>query len=314
MQEYDLRAVAKNNAEYITPLQLRKFLAKKINKQNISVLEPAIGSGQLLFEAIDSIASIDGYDINKLALDTAYSNFKGKATCYNEDFILCNVTKKYDFAIANYPFSLKPTDLQKEHIACDSFLSGFFVDNSEVDLLGNCKMAKPSDIKGVLDFVFILKSFNLASEGLYFCFPGIGYRAQEKKYREYLIKNKFIKEYGLLKNCKFDHTTISIFFLHLTKEPNEATNSFSLDFKTGELINKPADFEDSIFTIPHKEAEKEHFNAVEAEIKAREDLILYIKKEIDFSKKIYELDDSIKENLTSIEDFKKEIIKNILAL
>ena len=68
--EYDTRAVAKTNAEYITPQALRQFLAQKITKNNITVLEPAIGSGQLLFELRDKITEIDGFDVNKSSIDT----------------------------------------------------------------------------------------------------------------------------------------------------------------------------------------------------------------------------------------------------
>lgn len=46
MQEYDTRGEAKKLAEYITPLKLRQFLASKITKDNLTILEPAIGSGQ----------------------------------------------------------------------------------------------------------------------------------------------------------------------------------------------------------------------------------------------------------------------------
>ena len=36
-KEADLRQVAKNNAEYITPQALREFLKSKIEKDNITV-------------------------------------------------------------------------------------------------------------------------------------------------------------------------------------------------------------------------------------------------------------------------------------
>jgi type I restriction-modification system DNA methylase subunit len=73
-KEADLRQVAKNNAEYITPQALREFLKSKIEKDNITVLEPAIGSGQLLFDVFDKIFAIDGYDINQKSQNCSNAN------------------------------------------------------------------------------------------------------------------------------------------------------------------------------------------------------------------------------------------------
>jgi len=314
MQEHDLRAVAKTNAEYITPDALRKFLASKITKENFTVLEPAIGSGQLLFELKNKIAEIDGFDINQASIETAKTNFGNKLNAFNQDFITAELNKSYDYAIANYPFSLPPTKEQKEFIANDKFLKTFFAKQQDTNMLIEMEaVVKPEDINGKLDFMFILKSFQHAQEGLYFAFPGIGYRGQEEKFRKYLIQNKFIKEIGTLNNCKFDHTSISILFIHLTKTPNETTKSFTLDFKTNELIEGVATFENNAFDFPKKEIEKEHFDPVETERQVRKSIIDNLLKELDFSQKIYSLDPEIRKNLPSIEEFKQEIILKLEA-
>lgn len=309
-QEYDTRAVAKQNAEYITPEKLRQLLAQKITKNNITVLEPAIGSGQLLFELKEQIASIDGYDINKSPLDYAKRNFKEKVNAFNQDFITSTINKTYDYAIANYPFSLKINEEQKEFIANDKFLKTFFAkkEQSTNTLIEMEAVVKPENVNGVLDFIFILKSFQYAQEGVYFAFPGIGYRVQEEKFRKYLIENKFIKEIGMLSNCKFDHTQISILFLHLTKKPNEKTKSFTLDLKTNEMIEGFASFESNQFDFPRKELEKEYFDPVKTEELVRQSLKNTIKKELDFSQKIYNLDPQLQKNLPTIKDFKRELI------
>ena len=186
-KEFDTRAVAKQNAEYITPEKLRQFLAQKITKENITVLEPAIGSGQLLFEIKERIALIDGYDVNQSALNCVKENFEGKINVFNQDFITSTVNKTYDYAIANYPFSLPMTEEQKEFIANDDFLQSFFVkkkQESTENLFEAKPFVKPDNVNGKLDFMFILKSFQYAKEGLYFCFPGIAYRGQEEKFRK----------------------------------------------------------------------------------------------------------------------------------
>lgn len=314
MQEHDLRAIAKTNAEYITPIALRKFLASKITKDNFTVLEPAIGSGQLLFELKDKIAEIDGFDINPTSIEMAKTNFGNKLNAFNQDFITADINKHYDCAIANYPFSLPPTEKQKEFIANDKFLKTFFSKQQDTNTLIEMEdIVKPESVNGKLDFMFILKSFQHAQEGFYFAFPGIGYRSQEKKFRKYLIENKFIKEIGMLNNCKFDHTSIPILFIHLTKTLNETTKSFTLDFKTNELIESVATFENNAFDFPKKEIEKEYFDIVETERQLRKSIIDNLLKDLDFSQKIYNLDPEIRKNLPSIEEFKNEIISKLEA-
>lgn len=308
MQEHDLRAVAKTNAEYITPIALRQFLASKITKDNFTVLEPAIGSGQLLFELKDKVREIDGFDINNLSIEKAKANFGEKLNAFNQDFITAEISKQYDYAIANYPFSLPPTEKQKEFIANDKFLKTFFSKQKDTNALIEMEaVVKPESVNGKLDFIFILKSFQHAQEGFYFAFPGIGYRSQEEKFRKYLIENKFIKEIGTLNNCKFDHTSISILFIHLTKTPNETTKSFTLDFKTNELIEGVATFENNAFDFPKKEIEKEQIDILEVSKEATDGLKYQIKTAIEMSKVLYELDDRQQKP----EQLKKELIELI---
>lgn len=79
--------------------------------------------------------------------------------------------------------------------------------------------------------------------------------------------------------------------------------------KPNEYLEKVATFENNQFDYPHKEIEKEFFDPVETEKLARKSLIETIKKELDFSDKIYELDYSIRSNLPSMEAYKQEIIE-----
>lgn len=311
MKEFDTRAEAKSRAEFITPQALRQFLAEKITTNDLSVLEPAIGSGQLLFEISDKMQSIDGFDISQSAVDMCKQNFKGKGGNIEcRDFITAEISKSYDVAIANYPFSLPISEEQKVAISNDVFLSRFYSKDEDANesLFDIPKQVKPSEVNGVLDFIFILKSFQHAQEGFYFCFPGIGYRGQEEKFRKYLIENKFIKEIGQLNNCKFDHTSISILFLHLTKIPNETTKSFTLDFKTNEYLEKVATFENNQFDYPRKVVEKEFFDPIEVERQVRNSIIQNLKKELDLSSKLYDIDPELRKNLPTIEEFKQEII------
>ena len=311
MQEHDTRAVAKTNAEFITPLALRKFLAKKVQGDNLTVLEPAIGSGQLLFELANRIDYIDGFDVNPHAIEIANDNFTDKITTYQQDFILADINKQYDVAIANYPFSLKPTQEHKEYLSQHHFLKQFY--NKEKKEKGLFDEAieyniKPEHITGKLDMPFILKSFYHAQEGHYFAFPGIAYRNEEARFRKWLIDNKYIKEVGILNNCKFDHTSISILYLHLTKEPNEQTKTFNLDFKTDKLIEGVAEFPEGQFDYPKEVIEKEQYNPLELEIQCREALKQHIRLSLERSQMIYDLDNDIRQNLSSVVEFKQELI------
>jgi adenine-specific DNA-methyltransferase len=74
-KEYNQRQEAKTRAEHLTPADLRKFVAERIKQHNsnanLTVLEPAIGSGQMAFDINEKISSIEGYDISEQALKVA---------------------------------------------------------------------------------------------------------------------------------------------------------------------------------------------------------------------------------------------------
>lgn len=275
--EFDTRKKAKQLAEFITPPILRKFISEKVKGENLNILDVSIGSGQLLFDLNNRVSSIVGYDVNNESLNACKQNFKDKVILYNQDFIASEVTDKQDICICNYPFSLRATKEQEEYILKDGFLKQFY----------------DKKVSGLLDFVFILKSFKLVEDGYYLCFPGIGYRSQEEKFRKYLIDNKFIKEYGMIKNCQFDHTSISILYLHLSKEKTDNPKSFLLDFKTNELIEEKASFEDYIFVSPIKETQRELINPIEIEKLSRKQIEMNIRKQYQMSLAVYELDKSL---------------------
>lgn len=314
MKEFDTRAEAKSRAEFITPPALRQFLAEKITRNDLSILEPAIGSGQLLFDISDKIQSIDGFDVSQNVVDMCKENFKGKGGNIEcSDFITAEISKSYDVAIANYPFSLPISEEQKIAISNDTSLSRFYSKDKDANerLFDIAKKVKPTEVNGVLDFIFILKSFQCANEGFYFCFPGISYRKQEEKFRKYLIENKFIKEFGIINNCQFDHTSISILFLHLTKAPNEETKSFTLDLKTGDRLEEIATFENNEFSYPRKEVESVCIDAVALEKEIRESVIKNLVKEIEASRRVYGIDAELRNELPTIESWKQEIIDAI---
>ncbi|NBO23481.1 hypothetical protein EBU94_09120 [bacterium] len=131
------------------------------------------------------------------------------------------------------------------------------------------------------------------------------------KFRKYLIDNKLIKEIGQINNAGFENTTISILYIHLTKEPNEKTKSFTLDLKTNELLEGFASFENYTFDYPRKEIEKEYIDPVALEKEIRDAVIKNLVKEIQTSRHIYEIDAELRHKLPTIEEWKQEIIKTV---
>lgn len=294
-KEFDTRKKAKDLAEFITPPILRQFINQKVKGDNLNILDISIGSGQLLFELNNRISTIVGFDVNSESLKACKQNFKDKATLYNMDFITNNIELNQDICICNYPFSLKATEEQEKFILNDNFLKQFY----------------DKRVTGLLDFIFILKSFEIVKEGYYLCFPGVGYRKQEEKFRKYLIDNNFIKEYGLINNCQFEHTNISILYIHLTKEKEHNPKSFSLDLKTNELLEDKFDFEDYVFKYPQKETIRKKINHIEVEQQAREQIFKQLKKQYELSLAMYQFDNSLKV-LPSPEKWIKEMCSEIL--
>jgi hypothetical protein len=294
MKELDTHKKAKQLAEFITPKKLREFLSTKVTKKHLKVLEPAIGSGQLIFEIIDKIENITGFDVNSELIEILKENFGDKLNFNNNDFIKSEIAEHFDLAISNYPFSLTPSEEQKQSILKDPFLSQFY----------------SGKVTGKLDIIFILKSFNVSDEGLYLCFPGIGYRDTETKFREYIIKNKFLVEFGLLENCKFEHTTISILFIHLNKNnQNKSVNSFRLDLETGEKYNETVDKFDEKYSLsdfPSKPIEKEIIDPVKLEMESRKQAEKYMISQIKISELIWEIDESIRV-LPSVEKWVEQL-------
>ena len=304
-QEFDERKQAKQRAEYITPKILREFIAQYVNGENVTILEPAIGSGQLLEYVKNKIKSVDGYDVSVDVCNALKNNFGSKCNFYNQSFLQSKLTKNYDYAISNYPFSLKFKDNTDDAKAVlnDDLLKQFY----------------QKTVTGVMDFPFILKSFNVSNKGLFLCFPGIGYRNTEKKFREYLVKNNFLVEYGILEEVNFEHTSISILFMFLSKEKqNKSVKSFYKNFKTKEYEEKYVEqFDDNYtFEIPKKIAidSFDKFDAVAEELKARKQVEDMLFKQIQFSKSIYELDEDVRQKAPSVPEWVDNICKKLKHL
>ena len=301
-QEFDERKEAKKRAEYITPDVLRRFIVDYVHGEELSVLDPAIGSGQLLEHISHKVKRIDGYDVSSNVEKPLKINFGDKCTFHNKSFIQAGLNKCYDYSISNYPFSLKLKDNPEDSTAVlnDAFLKQFYNKNAT----------------GVMDFLFILKSFNVSKKGVYLCFPGIGYRTAERKFREYVIKNNYLVEYGLLEGVNFEHTSISILFMLLSKEKTEkGTKSFYKNFKNDECEEKQVNTFDDNYTleIPKKAVLVDYadFDAVETEKQARRQIEEMIMKQLKFSQVIGSIDESVKNGVESVDEWIEHLYRRM---
>ena len=301
-QEFDGRKEAKKRAEYITPNVLRKFIADYVHGEELSILDPAIGSGQLLECVSHKLKHIDGYDVSSNVEKPLKINFGDKCTFHNKSFIQAKLIKFYDYAISNYPFSLKFKDNPEDSMAVlnDTFLKQFY----------------NKSVTGVMDFSFILKSFNVSKKGIYLCHPGIGYRSAEKKFREYIIKNDYLVEYGLLEEVSFEHTSISILFIILSKEKAEKSiKSFYKNFNNGEYEEKQVNAFDENYTleIPKKAVLVDYadFDALETEKQARRQIEEMIMKQLKFSQVIGSIDESVKNGVESVDEWIEHLYKRM---
>lgn len=246
--ESDLRAEAKANAEHITPIPLRKWLGERVGKVG-TVFDCSIGSGQLL-QFVDC-NRIKGTDINIKSINNLLLNFP-QAEVIHDSYFNVDVDD-YDVAISNYPFSLALKDLVD---TAPSELSEFY---------------PKGKVTGKADFPFIIRSFiNARDKGYYLCFPGIAYRGQEQKFRDWLVEKNYLKSVGILKSCEFTSTTIDILYLELDKHKlDNKVELFNYDFKNSnnnisetvdidKLLNEP-------WKTPQVEVEEEKIDIVALE-------------------------------------------------
>jgi hypothetical protein len=256
MIENDVRKQAKASQTHLTPEKLRVWFGEKVGDvKELTVFDPAVGSGQLL-QYIEAKHFI-GNDIDKTSLDYFKNNFKN-ADCFNENYFdIENI--EYDVAVANYPFSLALKDVidyEKEH---NKKLIDIFFKNGK--------------ITGKADYLFILKSFLQAKQkrGYYLCFPGITYRTAEQKFRDYITENNFLISYGQINNCKFDSTSINILYLELGENKTGKVDTFLYDLQQDKILKSvEVDIKSLIgksWEVPREDIEEEIIDIEELEKK-----------------------------------------------
>lgn len=280
MKEFNNREVAKKHAEYITGQATRKYLANKVRqylKGDITVFDGAVGSGQL--EQYLEAKHICGVDVQSQSIEMFKENYED-CEAHNQSFFTFDTEKQYDVVVMNPPFSLKFKELPEE-------------DRQKIQEEFNWKKS------GVVDDIFVLKSLKYTKRyAFYILFPGVGYRASEKKFRE-LIGNQ-LAECNVIENG-FDDTGISVLFLVIDKEKtSNLVKREQYDAKADKIlisdeieidIPNESKWQQIRYIEPREEITTQ--DLVLLEINARVDMVLNLERSIKTSALILEIDKDI---------------------
>lgn len=201
-KEHNNREISKKLAEYITGIELRKYVARKvkkyINTENITVFDGAVGSGQL--EQFINPSMLYGVDVQESSVNSARQNFKNTELEVKSFFEYENENLLVDCVIMNPPFSIK------------------FKDLSEVEQR-NIQKEFEWKKSGCVDDIFVLKSLKYTKRfGFYILFPGVGYRRTEEQFRKLIGNN--LAELNRIDNA-FTDTSISVLFIVIDKEKTD---------------------------------------------------------------------------------------------
>lgn len=201
-KEHNNREISKKLAEYITGIELRKYVARKvkkyINKENITVFDGAVGSGQL--EQFIEPGMLYGVDVQENSINSARQNFKNSDLETKSFFEYEKENLLVDCVIMNPPFSIK------------------FKDLSEVEQR-NIQKEFEWKKSGCVDDIFVLKSLKYTKRfGFYILFPGVGYRRTEETFRKIIGNN--LAELNRIDNA-FTDTSISVLFIVIDKEKTD---------------------------------------------------------------------------------------------
>ena len=201
-KEHNNREISKKLAEYITGIELRKYVARKVkqylNIENPTVFDGAVGSGQL--EQFVEPGMLYGVDVQENSINSARQNFESSDLETKSFFEYEKENLLVDCIIMNPPFSLKFKDLSEE-------------EQKNIQKEFEWKQS------GCVDDIFVLKSLKYTKRfGFYILFPGVGYRRTEETFRKLIGNN--LAELNRIDNA-FTDTTISVLFIVIDKEKND---------------------------------------------------------------------------------------------
>ena len=131
----------KENEQFLTPPKIAEFMVKwAINKSTGSFLDPAVGTGVFVQEAIKASKQLEvsAYDVDPLMLEAAKTRINnglsgGLVKWKQKDFLKVEDEKKYDFIVCNPPY--KKFKEYKNNHTLDSINNKYDIDiNSQANL------------------------------------------------------------------------------------------------------------------------------------------------------------------------------------
>lgn len=288
-----IREDFKTKGVFYTPPELAIYMKNLLPNNVKEVYDPTCGSGALLSVFKDNVIKY-GQDINEEQVNIAKKrlhNFIGvvgdtlKEPAFKD--------KKFDYIVANPPFSIKWEPKEDERF-------------------NNSPELPPA---GKADYAFILHILHYLSEtgkAIILEFPGILYRGQkEGKIRKWLIDENYVEKVIHIQGNKFEDTKIATCIIILNKKKTTTDITFIDDeikkerqVTLDEIIKN--DYILSVQTYVQEEKVKEQINPVELEMQARKKLIEKLKKELNFSKMVAKFENlNFQELLDDIEELIK---------
>ncbi len=290
MKEHNIRKKAKKVKEYITGIELRKYIAQKVEKyvgKNITVFDGAVGSGQL--EQFIGAEKIYACEIQQEACNAFLQNYPNSEVECNSFFnykndIVCEAV------VMNPPFSLQLKDLTQEE---------------KINICSEFTWKK----SGKVDDIFILKSLNHTERfAFHICFLGITYRSAEKMLRKILTPH--LHEFNIIENA-FEDTNIPVAFLVIDKQKQGGDVYKEIyDCKLKEVLHKETctstDIEDiwQRPIIPEPEPEVIDINNLQLEIEEAFERNIKVNETLDELIAIA-MDDYPSRKLSEVSDTKK---------
>lgn len=288
-----IRQEFKDNGIFYTPPELAYRLKSYVDIDPETVYDPTCGAGNLLRVFHENVKKYgQELDAEQLRLIDV-PNFHGYAgdTLKDDGF----KGMKFDCIVANPPFSIK---WSPEEIKDDERFARIPV------------LPPPSKA----DWAFMLHIlYHLSDHGVAAVleFPGILYRGQrEGKVRRWFVENNYIDRVVHIPGNTFEDTSISTCIVVLKKN-RETTDIVFEDGERTETVSRELVKENgyslSVGLYIEEEAEKEEIDPAVLENEARRLFLIRLKRELDFDRKICEMEGiSIKPFISAIRRILRE--------
>lgn len=276
MTDYSIKAIRqdfKNKGVFYTPEELSKFMRSLLPAEINEIYDPTCGSGNLLSVFSDEVKKY-GQDINYGQVEIAKArlkNFEGVAgdTLKSPAF----KDKKFNFIIANYPFSIKWEPFADERFC-------------------KCPVLPPPS---KADYAFILHILHYLSDdgkAVVMGFPGILYRSgREQKIRRWIVEQNYIEKIIYIAGNRFADTSIATIVIVFNKNKNNNDIVFVDDENRLEKTVKIAEVQKNDYCLSvqnyiQKVEVKEKVNPLELMKEARNSFYSHLRKELEFEKEI----------------------------